>query len=95
MNFQLLCNFVMLLLLNSFIQLNAVPHIIISPEANSSCSQVAFNPSEDNSLYSHSQIFGTAATLKDTEAFKYYCTNDLILSTISRELVRIIFIAPQ
>ena len=77
----------MLWLLNSFIQLNAIPVIIISPMTNSSCSQVSSDPSEGNSLYSHSDIFGTAATLKDVEAFNYYCTNDLILSTINKELV--------
>lgn len=79
MNFQLLCKFVMLLILNGSIQLNAVPVI---------CSQVASDPSEGNLLYSHSEIFGTAATLKDVESFKYYCTNQLILSTIN-ELVSI------
>ena len=74
----------MLLLLNRSLQLNAVPVISIS---NSNCSQRASEPSEGNSLYSHSEIFGTAATLKDVETFKYYCTNQLILSTINKELV--------
>ena len=85
MNLQLLCKFVMLLILNRSLQLKAVPVII----SNSNCSQVPSDPSEGNSLYSHSEIFGTAAMLKDVEAFKYYCTNQLILSTINKELVSI------
>ena len=65
--------------------MNACP-IILSNSA-SICSQVSADPSEGNILYSHSEIFGTAATLQDVEAFKYYCTNDLILSTINIEMV--------
>lgn len=80
-----LFNTAILLLLNSFIQLNASP--VLLPNSASICSQVSFDPSEDNSLYSHSVIFGTPAKLQDVEAFKYYCTNDLILSTINMEMV--------
>ena len=85
---QVLFNTLMLLLLNSLIQLNANP--VILPD--SECSQVTSDSTKENSLYSHSEIFGTAATLKDVEAFKYYCTNDLIVSMINMEMVGIIYL---
>ena len=44
------------------------------------CTQVL--PTEGNSLYYHSEVFATTANPKHVEAFKYYCTNDLIFSTI-------------
>ena len=44
------------------------------------CTQVL--PTEGNSLYYYSEVFETTARPKDVEAFKYYCTNDLIFSTI-------------
>ena len=40
-------------------------------------------------FYSHSIIFGDAATLKDVQAFKYYCTNNLITSLIEEENVEV------
>ena len=80
-----LFNTAMLLLLNNFIQLNASP--VIFPNSTSICSQISTDTSEGKLLYSHSEIFGTAAKLQDVEAFKYYCTNDLILSTINMEMV--------
>ena len=58
------------LLVNS--QLNAVGGL--------QCTQVF--PTEGNSLYYHSEVFVTTAKPKDVEAFKYYCTNDLIFSII-------------
>ena len=54
------------------------------------CFQVSSNLTEGNSLYSHSEVFGSAATLKDVEAFKYFCTINLVLSTINEEMVSII-----
>ena len=43
---------------------------------NGGCTQVF--PTKGNSLYSHSEIFGAAIKPKDIDAFKYYCTNNLI-----------------
>ena len=53
----------------------------------SECDSVVADPTEGNPLYSHSELFGAAATPKDVEAFKYYCINDLMVSMISDELV--------
>ena len=99
MNYQLatiLCNFAMLLQLDSFILLNAEPApTIITPSnitVNNNCSKEISNLTEGNSLYSHSKIFGTNATLNDVETFKYYCTNELIVSTIITEMVSIIYL---
>ena len=39
-------------------------------------------PTEGNSLYYHSEVFAATAKPKDVEAFKYYCTNDLIFSKL-------------
>ena len=63
--------------------------IIISGSvtATDDCFQVTSDPTDGNSLYSHSKIFGSAATLIDVEAFKYFCTINLVLSTINEEMV--------
>ena len=77
-------NFVALLLLNIFIQLNAAPTAVMDYEK---CFQVASHPIEGNQLYSHSEIFGKTATPTDVEAFKYFCTVNLTLSTIQNKMV--------
>ena len=74
----------MLLFLNSFTMVNAEIDMI------SNCSEITSQPTKGNSLYSHSEIFGSAATLKDAEAFKFYCTYCLIRSTIKEKMVSII-----
>ena len=83
---NMLFNVMLLLLFISSIRLNANP-VIISSKDNNSCFEVT--STKGNSLYYHSEIFGTSATvtLRDVEAFKYYCTNDLILSTIIMQMV--------
>ena len=53
------------------------------------CFQVVSYPTEGNPLYSHSEIFGNTATLTDIETFKYFCTVNLMLSTIQNEVVSI------
>ena len=99
-----LFNFVALLLLNIFIQLNAAPtadtngdnfqaasaRTCINKAAvmDRECSfEVSSYPTAGNSLYSHSEIFGKTATPTDVEAFKYFCTVNLTLSTIQNEMV--------
>ena len=107
MNFQsatVFFNFVALLLLDIFIQLNAAPTADINSDSlqvvsartcinkaavmDRDCSfEVSSYPTEGNSLYSHSEIFGNTATPTDVEAFKYFCTVNLTLSTIPIEVV--------
>ena len=86
----------MLLLLDSFMLLNAESAPIIITHSNVTvnkyCFQESSDPIEGNLLYSHSKVFGTTATLNDVEAFKYYCTNRLIVSTINTEMVSIIYL---
>jgi len=95
MKYQLvtiLCNFVMLVLLKSFtLHAAPTPTTIPSNVTVNNCSQENYDPTEGNSLYSLSKLFNnTIATLKDVEAFKYYCINHLIVSTIKTEMVSII-----
>ena len=91
-----LCNLMVLLLLNCFIQMNAAYVIRISPiNGIAYCDGFIAKPTEGNLLYSHTQIFGNAATHRDVEAFKYYCTNDLISSIINQEMVSIMLFTLQ
>ena len=97
MKYQLvtiLCNFVMLLLLKSFtLHAAPTPTTIPSNITINNCSRENYDPTEGNLLYSLSELFNnTTATLKDVEAFKYYCINHLIVSTIKTEMVSIIII---
>ena len=90
MNFQFATgsfNFVALLSLNIFIQLNAAPTAVMDYEK---CFKVVSHPTEGNLLYSHSEIFGKTATPTDVEAFKYFCTVNLTLSTIQNKMVCIL-----
>ena len=92
MAFQLtatiLCFLVALLLLDNILFVNAA-----SATANcklpslelSECASVVADPTEGNPLYSHSELFGANATPKDVESFKYYCSNDLIVSIITEQ----------
>ena len=48
------------------------------------CRRVIANPTEGNPLYSHSELFGDTATPKDVEAFKFYCTINLMMSLIQQ-----------
>ena len=50
------------------------------------CTQVS--PTEGNSLYYHSEVFGSSTRLKDVEAFKYYCINDLIFSIMKDQVCK-------
>lgn len=69
-------NFMLMVFLNS-------SSLLVNSQLNTNiggCTQV--HPTEGNSLYYHSEVFAATARPKDVEAFKYYCTNDLIFSTI-------------
>ena len=72
---RFLNSFMLMMLLGTSLLVNSQPNINIG-----GCTQVL--QTEGNSLYYHSEVFETTARPKDVEAFKYYCTNDLIISTV-------------
>ena len=87
----LLCYLALLMIsLDNTILVNAAPVVANCNDPSlelSECASVVADPTEDNPLYSHSELFGAAATPKDVEAFKYYCINDLMVSIISEQIV--------
>ena len=79
--FYALFNIMIPMLLNRFLQLKAMPIII-------DCSPGTSHPIEGKSL---SEIFADASKLRDVEALKYFCINDLIESTIRTEMVNLLY----
>ena len=78
-----LCCVALFISLDHIILVNAAP---VLPD----CGRVKtdYNATGGNPLYSHSELFGAAATPTDVEAFKYYCINDLIATIIPEDVVR-------
>ena len=69
---------------NIMLMLLSTSGLLVNSQLNTNggikCTQVF--PTEGNSIYHHSEVFATTANPKHVEAFKYYCTNGLIFSTI-------------
>jgi len=61
------------------------------PYSTTQCAQILGNATNRvvPPFYSHSIIFGVAATPKDVQVFKYYCTRNFIAALIEEESVKV------
>ena len=91
--FLFMCNAAQIFLNGSALPVSNSSPQVVHPRRDSSftqCARIRGNATDRQvPFYSHSVKFGDAVTPKDVQAFKYYCTNNMIKLLIEEENIEV------